>query len=119
MHQLVQNMYHEQVHQPFTRPIQNLYHEQVHQPCTIPVQNLYHEQVHQPCTKPVKNVYHEQVHQPCKPKAGEKHVMLFLIFLEELHSLEAPTSFFFPAATRRRLQPASFLGYNLREAPTP
>jgi hypothetical protein len=25
----------------------------------------------------------------------------------------------FPAATRRRLQPPSFSGYNLREAPTP
>jgi hypothetical protein len=45
--------------------------------------------------------------------------MLFLICLEELHSLEAPTSFCFPAATGRRLQPPSFSGYNLREAPTP
>jgi hypothetical protein len=45
--------------------------------------------------------------------------MLFLICLEELHSLEAPTSFVFSAATGRRLQPPSFSGYNLREAPTP
>jgi hypothetical protein len=30
-----------------------------------------------------------------KPKTGEKHRMIFLIFLEELHSLEAPTSFVF------------------------
>jgi hypothetical protein len=45
--------------------------------------------------------------------------MLFLICIEELHSLEAPTSFFFPAATGRRLQPPSFSCYNLREAPTP
>jgi hypothetical protein len=36
------------------QPVQNLYHEQVHQPCTKPVQNMYHEQVHQPCTKPVQ-----------------------------------------------------------------
>ena len=30
-----------------------------------------------------------------KPKVGENHKMFFLICLEELHSLEAPTSFFF------------------------
>jgi hypothetical protein len=30
-----------------------------------------------------------------KPKEGENHGMFFLICLEELHSLEAPTSFFF------------------------
>jgi hypothetical protein len=30
-----------------------------------------------------------------KPKAGENHIMLFLICLEELDSLEAPTSFVF------------------------
>jgi hypothetical protein len=30
-----------------------------------------------------------------KPKAGENHRMFFLICLEELHSLEAPTSFVF------------------------
>jgi hypothetical protein len=30
-----------------------------------------------------------------KPKAGENHIMFFPICLEELHSLEAPTSFFF------------------------
>jgi hypothetical protein len=34
--------------------IQHLYHEQVHQPCTKPVQKLYHEQVHQSCTEPVQ-----------------------------------------------------------------
>jgi hypothetical protein len=54
-----------------------------------------------------------------KPKSGENHRMIFLICLEELHSLEAPTSFVFLAATGRRLQPPSFSGYNLREAPTP
>jgi hypothetical protein len=30
-----------------------------------------------------------------KPRAGENHIILFLICLEELHSLEAPTSFVF------------------------
>jgi hypothetical protein len=30
-----------------------------------------------------------------KTKAGENHEIIFLICLEELHSLEAPTSFFF------------------------
>ena len=30
-----------------------------------------------------------------KPKAGENQGMLFFICLEELHSLEAPTSFVF------------------------
>jgi hypothetical protein len=30
-----------------------------------------------------------------KPKAGENNKMIFLICLEELHSLEAPTSFVF------------------------
>jgi hypothetical protein len=29
------------------------------------------------------------------PKQGENHIMFFLICLEELHSLEAPTSFVF------------------------
>jgi hypothetical protein len=28
-----------------------------------------------------------------KPKAGKNHIMFFLIYLEELHPLEAPTSF--------------------------
>jgi hypothetical protein len=28
-------------------------------------------------------------------KSGENHIMIFLICLEELHSLEAPTSFVF------------------------
>jgi hypothetical protein len=45
--------------------------------------------------------------------------MIFLMCLEELHSLEALTFFFFPAATGMKLQPPSFSGYNLREAPTP
>jgi hypothetical protein len=30
-----------------------------------------------------------------KPKAGENHIIIFLICLEELHLLEAPTSFVF------------------------
>jgi hypothetical protein len=61
MHQLVQNLYHEKVHQPCTKPLQNLYHEQVHQPCTKHVQNMYHEQVHKPCTKPVQITYHNNL----------------------------------------------------------
>jgi hypothetical protein len=54
-----------------------------------------------------------------KHKVGENHIMFFLICLEKLHSLEAPNSIFFPSTTGRRLQSPSFLGYNLREAPTP
>jgi hypothetical protein len=30
-----------------------------------------------------------------KPKVGENHIIIFLICLEELHSLEAPNSFVF------------------------
>jgi hypothetical protein len=30
-----------------------------------------------------------------KPKVIENNIILFLIFIEELHSLEAPTSFVF------------------------
>jgi hypothetical protein len=45
--------------------------------------------------------------------------MLFLICLEELHSLEAPTSFVFQLQLEGGIQPPSFSGYNLREAPTP
>jgi hypothetical protein len=43
------------------QPVQNLYHEQVHQPCTKPVQNMYHEQVHQPCTKLVQITCHNNL----------------------------------------------------------
>ena len=79
-----------------------------------------------------------------KPKAGENHWMIFLICLEELHSLEAPTSFVFQfqleggsnplvsqatawgklqlpnsmATTRRRLQTPKFSGYNWKVATT-
>ena len=79
-----------------------------------------------------------------KPKSGENHRMIFLICLEELHSLEAPTSFVFQlqleggsnplvsqattwgklqlpnflATTRRRLQPPMFSGYNRKVATT-
>ena len=79
-----------------------------------------------------------------KPKAGENHTILFIICLEELNSLEAPTSFVFQlqleggsktlvsqdttwrklqlpyslATTRRRLQHRMFFGYNLKVATT-
>jgi hypothetical protein len=52
-------------------------------------------------------------------QSGENHKMFFLICLEELHSLEAPTSFVFQLNWKEALQPPSFSGYNLREAPTP
>jgi hypothetical protein len=52
------------------------------------------------------------------PKREKTTEMIFIICIEELHSLEAPNFLCFPAATGRRLQPPSFLGYNLREAPT-
>ena len=79
-----------------------------------------------------------------KLKVGENHIMVFIICLEELHSLEEPTSFFFQlqleggsnplvsqvttqgklqlpnslATTRRRLQPPMFSGYNRKVATT-
>jgi len=79
-----------------------------------------------------------------KPKSGEKHRMLFLICLEELHSLEAPTSFVFQmqleggsnplvsqattwgklqlpnslTTTKRRLQHPMFSSYNQKVATT-
>jgi hypothetical protein len=45
----------------------------------------------------MNNHTHTQVHQcfTWKPKLGENHGMLFFICLEELHSLEALTSFVF------------------------
>jgi hypothetical protein len=46
---------------------------------------------------------------------GENNIMLFLICIEKLHSLEAPTSFVF----QLQLEGCSNLLYNLREAPTP
>ena len=45
--------------------------------------------------------------------------MLFLICLEELHSLEAPTSFVFHMQLEGGSKHPCFSGYNLREAPTP
>jgi hypothetical protein len=54
-----------------------------------------------------------------KPKSGENHIMFFLICLEELHSLEAPTSFVFQRQLEGGSQPPIFSVYNLREAPTP
>ena len=44
--------------------------------------------------------------------------MFFLMCLEELHSLEAPTSFVFQLLLEGG-SPPSFLGYNPREAPNP
>jgi hypothetical protein len=45
----------------------------------------------------MNNHTHTQLHQcfTWKPKVGENHRLFFLICLEELHSLEAPTSFVF------------------------
>ena len=80
-----------------------------------------------------------------KPKVGENHIILFLICIEELHSLEAPTSFVFQlqleggsnplisqaktrgkiqlpnslATTIRRIQPLMFSGYNHMSLPRP
>jgi hypothetical protein len=45
--------------------------------------------------------------------------MIFLICLEDLHSLEAPTSFVFQLQLEGGSNPLSFSSYNLREAPTP
>ena len=79
-----------------------------------------------------------------KPKAGENHKIIFPICLEELHSLEAPTSFVFQlqleggynplisqattwgklqlpnslATTRRRIRPPMFFDYNWKVATT-
>ena len=79
-----------------------------------------------------------------KPKSRENHGILFIICLEKLHSLEAPTSFDFQlqleggsnplfsqvatrgklqlpnslATTRRRLQPPMFSSYNWKVATT-
>ena len=79
-----------------------------------------------------------------KPNAGENHRMVFLICLEELHSLEAPSSFVFQlqldkgsnplvsqattwgklqlpsflVITKRMLQPPMFSSYNCKVATT-
>jgi hypothetical protein len=53
-----------------------------------------------------------------KPKAGENHKMIFLMSLR-ITFIGSTNFLYFPAATGRRLQPPSFSGYNLREAPTP
>jgi hypothetical protein len=45
--------------------------------------------------------------------------MLFLICLEELHSLEAPTSFVFQLQLEGGSNPLVSQDYNLKEAPTP
>ena len=45
--------------------------------------------------------------------------MIFLICLEELHSLEAPTSFIFQLQLEGGSNPPSFSGYKLMEDPTP
>ena len=95
------------------------------------------------------NNHTHTVHQcfTWKPKSGKNHIMSFLICLEELHSLEAPTSFIFQlqleggsnplvsqattsttwgklqlpnslATTRRMLQPPMFSDYNRKVATT-
>jgi hypothetical protein len=48
-----------------------------------------------------------------KPHNDFYYMSLRITFIESTNFL------YFPAATRRRLQPPSFSGYNLREAPTP
>jgi hypothetical protein len=55
--------------------VQNLYHEKVHQACTKPVQNLYHEQVHQPCTKPVQITCHNNLSKKHITKAYLIHII--------------------------------------------
>ena len=92
------------------------------------------------------NKYTYTVHQcfTWKPKARENHIMIFLICLEKLYSLEAPTSFVFQlqleggsnplvsqattwgklklpnsmATTKRKLQPPMFSAYNQKVATT-
>jgi hypothetical protein len=54
-----------------------------------------------------------------KPKSGENHKMLFLICLEELHSLEAPTSFVFQLQLEGGSNPLVSQATTSREAPTP
>ena len=52
-----------------------------------------------------------------KPNVGENHEMIFLYVK---NFIQGRTKFLcFLAATGRRLQPPSFLGYNPRESPTP
>jgi hypothetical protein len=48
-----------------------------------------------------------------KPHNAFSYISLRITFIGSTHFL------FFPAATGRRLQPPSFLGYNLKEALTP
>jgi hypothetical protein len=54
-----------------------------------------------------------------KPKKEENHIMIFLICLEEFHSLEAPTSFVFQLQQEEGSNPLVSQGTNMREAPTP
>jgi hypothetical protein len=51
-----------------------------------------------------------------KPNVGENHIMFFLYVK---NYIQGSTKFQFSAPTGRRLQPPSFLGSNLKEAPTP
>jgi hypothetical protein len=48
-----------------------------------------------------------------KPQNAFSYMSLRITFIGSINFL------CFPVATGRRLQPPSFLGYNLREAPTP
>jgi hypothetical protein len=48
-----------------------------------------------------------------KPHKAFSYMSLRITFIE------SPNFLYFPAATGRRLQTHIFLGYNLREAPTP
>jgi hypothetical protein len=53
-----------------------------------------------------------------KPKEGENHIIFFYMSLR-ITFIGSTNFLCFPAATGRRLQPPSFSGYNLREAPNP
>ena len=53
-----------------------------------------------------------------KPKVGQNHIMFFLMSLR-ITFIGSTNFLCFPAAIGRRLQPPSFSGHNLREAPTP
>jgi hypothetical protein len=54
-----------------------------------------------------------------KPKAGENTWNDFSYMSLRITFIGSTNFLCFPAATGRRLQPPSFSGYNLREAPTP
>jgi hypothetical protein len=54
-----------------------------------------------------------------KPNVGENHIMFFSYMSLRITLIGSTNFLFSPAATGRRLRPSIFLGYNMREAPTP